>query len=56
LGIAPQPHTLLVSDKEPAVFWITHPSNDLINNHAVGGKFGFWSVVVACLLLTNCGC
>lgn len=42
LGIEPRPHTLLLSDREPAVFWITNANNHFLRNRAVGGSFGFW--------------
>jgi hypothetical protein len=42
LGIDPQPHTLLDSDREPAVFWVTNPTNHFYRNRAVGGAFGWW--------------
>lgn len=35
--------SLLNSDTTPASFWITHPNNILINNHAAGSdRYGFW--------------
>lgn len=34
---------LLNSDQTPASFWITHPSNYFIDNHAAGSAhYGFW--------------
>eukprot|EP01121_Diplochlamys_sp_Union-15-3_P010039 TRINITY_DN2772_c0_g1_i3.p1 TRINITY_DN2772_c0_g1~~TRINITY_DN2772_c0_g1_i3.p1 ORF type:complete len:904 (-),score=171.24 TRINITY_DN2772_c0_g1_i3:861-3572(-) len=42
LGITARKHTLLKSDSQPAIFWITNPSNHYYFNHAVGGAFGFW--------------
>jgi hypothetical protein len=35
--------TMLQTDISVASFWITHPSNHLIHNHAAGSDFyGFW--------------
>merc|ERR1719271_981513 len=35
--------SLLQVDMTPAAFWITHPTNRFIGNHAVGAhNFGFW--------------
>jgi hypothetical protein len=35
--------SLLQKDLTPAVFWVTHPNNTLIDNHAAGShSFGFW--------------
>jgi cell migration-inducing and hyaluronan-binding protein len=47
LGIAirapKKENALLPTDLQPAVFWITHPSNDLAGNVAAGSEgFGFW--------------
>lgn len=34
---------MLQTDLSPASFWITNPSNTIINNRAAGGDFyGFW--------------
>ena len=36
-------NSLLNTDSTPSSFWITHPNNDFINNHAAGAKrYGFW--------------
>jgi hypothetical protein len=36
-------YSLLNSDTTPAGFWITHPDNYFIGNHAVGSeRYGFW--------------
>ena len=38
-----QSFSLLNVDQTPAIFWITNPSNYIINNHAAGGQaYGFW--------------
>ena len=38
-----QSFSLLNFDQTPAVFWITNPSNYILNNHAAGGMaYGFW--------------
>lgn len=47
LAVYARPHNLLVADNPdlsggPAMFWVTHPSNYLRNNAAVGGVFGYW--------------
>lgn len=35
--------SLLNTDQTPACFWITHPDNDFIGNHAAGSdRYGFW--------------
>ena len=35
--------SLLNTDQTPASFWITHPTNFFIDNHAAGSeKYGFW--------------
>jgi len=35
--------SLLNTDQTPASFWITHPDNQLIGNHAAGSdRYGFW--------------
>jgi hypothetical protein len=35
--------SLLNTDATPACFWITHPDNILVGNHAAGGpRYGFW--------------
>ena len=35
--------SLLNTDQSPASFWITHPDNQFINNHAAGStNYGFW--------------
>jgi hypothetical protein len=35
--------SLLSTDQSPASFWITHPNNNLIGNHAAGSeKYGFY--------------
>ena len=35
-------NSLLNTDSTPSSFWITHPNNDFINNHAAGAKrYGF---------------
>ena len=35
--------SLLNTDQSPAGFWITHPDNAFINNHAAGSdRYGFW--------------
>ena len=35
--------SLLNTDQTPASFWITHPDNQFINNHAAGStNYGFW--------------
>ena len=35
--------SLLNTDQTPASFWITHPNNYFIDNHAAGSaKYGFW--------------
>ena len=35
--------SLLNTDQNPASFWITHPDNVLMNNHAAGSDhYGFW--------------
>ncbi|CAI2373695.1 unnamed protein product [Moneuplotes crassus] len=35
--------SLLNTDQTPAAFWITHPNNIFIDNHAAGSaKYGFW--------------
>ena len=35
--------SLLNTDQTPASFWITHPDNQFIGNHAAGSdKYGFW--------------
>lgn len=34
---------LLPTDAQPAAFWMTHPTNDLVDNVAAGSEgFGFW--------------
>lgn len=34
---------MLQTDLSPASYWITNPSNTVINNRAAGGDFyGFW--------------
>ena len=36
-------HSLLNTDQIPASFWITHPDNQFVNNHAAGSvSYGFW--------------
>ena len=36
-------HSLLNTDSTPAAFWITHPDNIFIGNHAAGTeRYGFW--------------
>jgi hypothetical protein len=36
-------HSLLNTDSTPACFWITHPDNIFIGNHAAGSeRYGFW--------------
>lgn len=55
LGIHARPHTLLTSDAEPSIFWITHPFNHFFNNAAVGSFLIVFSLVVltsALMLLT----
>ena len=42
LGMRINNGSLLSSDVDPAVFWISNPNNTVINNAAVGGAFGFW--------------
>jgi len=33
----------LNTDQTPACFWITHPDNNFINNHAAGSdRYGYW--------------
>ncbi|KAJ9512732.1 hypothetical protein QJQ45_019041, partial [Haematococcus lacustris] len=36
--------SMLVTDTTPATFWVTHPANTYINNHAGGSTdgYGFW--------------
>jgi hypothetical protein len=35
--------SLLNTDQTPASFWITHPDNTFIGNHAAGSdRYGFW--------------
>jgi hypothetical protein len=35
--------SLLNTDQSPACFWITHPDNAFIDNHAAGSdRYGFW--------------
>ena len=35
--------SLLVTDQTPASFWIQHPDNKFIGNHAAGSdRYGFW--------------
>jgi hypothetical protein len=35
--------SLLNTDSTPACFWITHPNNIFVGNHAAGGpRYGFW--------------
>jgi hypothetical protein len=35
--------SLLNTDSTPACFWITHPDNIFIGNHAAGSaRYGFW--------------
>ena len=35
--------SLLNTDQTPACFWITHPNNIFIDNHAAGSdRYGFW--------------
>ena len=35
--------SLLNTDQTPACFWITHPTNIFIDNHAAGSdRYGFW--------------
>ena len=35
--------SLLNTDQTPAAFWITHPNNIFIGNHAVGAdRYGYW--------------
>lgn len=35
--------SLLNTDQTPACFWITHPDNNFINNHAAGSdRYGYW--------------
>jgi len=35
--------SLLNTDQSPASFWITHPDNQFIGNHAAGSdRYGFW--------------
>jgi hypothetical protein len=35
--------SLLNTDQSPASFWITHPDNDFIENHAAGSdRYGYW--------------
>jgi hypothetical protein len=36
------PKQLLPSDKEPALFWVTHPTNHFENNVAAGGPDHCW--------------
>lgn len=36
-------HSLLNTDSTPACFWITHPENHFIGNHAAGSdRYGYW--------------
>ena len=36
-------HSLLNTDSTPACFWITHPDNIFVGNHAAGSaRYGFW--------------
>ena len=36
-------YSLLNFDQTPATFWITHPTNFVLNNHAAGSEsYGFW--------------
>lgn len=42
LGMKLNEGSLLLSDANPAVFWITNPNNTFTNNAAVGGAFGYW--------------
>lgn len=42
LGIWVNPGTLIPSDSQPSIFWVTNPNNTLTNNVAVGGVFGYW--------------
>ena len=35
--------SLLNTDQTPASFWITHPDNDFIDNHAAGSdRYSYW--------------
>jgi len=35
--------SLLNTDQTPASFWITHPDNDFVDNHAAGSaRYGYW--------------
>lgn len=35
--------SMLNTDSTPACFWITHPDNILVGNHAAGSeRYGFW--------------
>ena len=35
--------SLLVTDQTPASFWIQHPDNIFVGNHAAGSdRYGFW--------------
>jgi hypothetical protein len=35
--------SLLNTDSTPACFWITHPDNIFVGNHAAGSpRYGFW--------------
>ena len=44
LVVNPKPSfSLLNTDATPACFWITHPDNIFVGNHAAGGpRYGFW--------------
>lgn len=42
LGMVVNPGTLIPTDANPSIFWITNPNNTWTNNVAVGGVFGFW--------------
>ncbi|KAL6059281.1 hyaluronoglucosaminidase [Balamuthia mandrillaris] len=37
--------SVIPTDTEPSIFWITNPDNEVTNNAAVGGKFGFWYIL-----------
>jgi len=51
LGIDPLPvssennQQVIPSDNQVSVYWITNPDNKIVNNVAVGGKFGFWFIL-----------
>lgn len=42
LGMVVNPGTVIPTDANPSIFWITNPNNTFTNNVAVGGVFGFW--------------